>query len=223
MKRATRTAGQKEVFRRGGYNYLLFQPREYAAEEAWPLILFLHGAGERGDDLEAVSRHGVPNIVKDRPDFPFLVVSPQCPAGEAWDWGLLGDLLLDVEETEKVDSERIYLTGISMGGYGAWAAAIAYPQRFAALAPVSGGGEPSLVERIKHLPVWAFHGAKDRIVPVSESKIMVEALKRYSSDVRLTIYPDAGHDCWAETYGNPELYEWFLSHKRFLGPLTGRL
>lgn len=217
-----KTANQRAVFRNRGYNYLLFHPQGYAKKKTWPLILFLHGVSERGSDLEAVTRHGVAKIVKERPDFPFVVVSPQCPMGESWDPAALGDVLREVEETGRIDTERIYLTGLSMGGYGAWAMALKYPEQFAALAPVCGGGDPSLVFRIRHLPVWAFHGAKDLIVPVSESKVMVEALKRYSKDVRLTIYPEAGHDCWTETYNNPELYKWFLNHTRFHDPLTGR-
>jgi predicted peptidase len=126
----------------------------------------------------------------------------------------LNDLLQEIIRMHRVDRQRIYLTGLSMGGYGTWSLAMAYPDTFAALAPVCGGGDPGRVGRIKHLPIWVFHGAKDDIVPFEESESMVKALRRAGNDVRFTVYPDARHDSWTETYNNPRLYEWFLSHRR---------
>jgi predicted peptidase len=200
-------------------DYLLFVPADYAsADRDWPLMLFLHGAGERGDDIERVKLHGPPKLVENDPDFPFIVVSPQCPAGDWWSDETmqlaLVDLLDDVSSRYNMDEERVYLTGLSMGGYGAWALAARQPNRFAAVAPICGGGKPEFAKAIGKLPVWAFHGAKDDVVPVEASREMVDALKAAGGEVRFTVYPDADHDSWTQTYENPELYDWLLSHTR---------
>lgn len=206
-------------------NYLLFLPRDYARRRAerWPLILFLHGAGERGTDLAKVKVHGPPKLVATRPDFPFIVVSPQCPEGEIWDSEALLALLDHVLARYRVDPGRVYLTGLSMGGYGTWALGLRAPERFAAIAPICGGGDVLPVhlgpgERnpaLRTLAVWAFHGAKDTVVPLQESERMVEALRRAGcQEVKLTVYPDAGHDAWTATYAKQELYDWFLQHRR---------
>jgi predicted peptidase len=206
----------KDVTRRVDLRYLLYLPRDYAAapDRRWPTILFLHGAGERGNDLNVVKKHGVANIVEERDDFPFIVVSPQCPANEWWYPSLLSALLDAVEETCRVDPDRLYVTGLSMGGFGTWALAAAESRRFAAIAPVCGGGDPDVAGEIAHLPVWAFHGARDQVVPLRMSEEMIQALQAHGSDARLTVYPEAGHDSWRETYANPALYEWFLEHRR---------
>ena len=198
-----------------GLHYLLFLPAAYAVHpQRWPLMLFLHGAGERGDDLQLVKRHGVAKIVEEQPAFPLLVVSPQCPPTEAWAPEPLLALLDDIEQHYDVDPERLYVTGLSMGGFGTWAVAIAAPDRFAAIAPICGGGDPSRVGVLRHLPVWAFHGARDPIVPLQRTVEMVEALRQCGGNVRFTVYPEAGHDAWTATYANPELYTWFLAHTR---------
>jgi predicted peptidase len=204
--------------------YLLFLPKGYKAQDArkWPLILFLHGAGERGTNLWLVAKHGPPKIVKDKPDFPFIVVSPQCPPRERWRNDVLLALLDEITSTLNVDPQRIYLTGLSMGGYGTWSLGLAHPEKFAGLAPICGGGEPIAVAladpeklpALKTLPIWAFHGAKDPVVKPEESERMVEAIKRIGGDAKLTVYPEAQHDAWTATYDNPELYTWFLEHKR---------
>ena len=196
-------------------HYLLFLPSTYAVHpQRWPLMLFLHGAGERGDDLQLVKRHGVAKIVEEQPAFPLLVVSPQCPPTEAWAPEPLLALLDDIEQHYDMDPERLYVTGLSMGGFGTWAVAIAAPDRFAAIAPICGGGDPSRVGVLRHLPVWAFHGARDPIVPLQRTVEMVEALRQCGGNVRFTVYPEAGHDAWTATYANPELYAWFLAHTR---------
>ena len=198
-----------------GLHYLLFLPSTYAVHpQRWPLMLFLHGAGERGDDLQLVKRHGVAKIVEEQPAFPLLVVSPQCPPTEAWAPEPLLALLDDIEQHYDVDPERLYVTGLSMGGFGTWAVAIAAPDRFAAIAPICGGGDPSRVGVLRHLPVWAFHGARDPLVPLQRTVEMVEALRQCGGNVRFTVYPEAGHDAWTATYANPELYAWFLAHTR---------
>ena len=195
-------------------DYLLFLPKDYqTAGERWPMILFLHGAGERGEDLEKVKIHGPPKIVESNTDFRFIVISPQSRKF-GWDVKLLEALLDDVILRYHADPDRIYLTGLSMGGFGTWALASAQPDRFAAIVPICGGGDPKTVDRLAELPAWVFHGAKDKVVSPERSRQMVEALEAAGGNVRLTVYPDAGHDSWTETYDNPELYRWLLEQKR---------
>lgn len=202
------------------YDYLLHLPPDYGQDpqQRWPLILFLHGAGERGSDVQRVKTQGIPKLVDEQPDFPFIAVSPQCPEERFWPNEVEGLLALLDEITARyaVDMERIYLTGLSMGGFGAWSLAIAAPERFAAVAPICGGffGPVQMVQRLKGLTVWAFHGVKDPVVALEQSERLVKVLQELGSEARLTAYPEAGHDAWTETYANPELYTWFLAHKR---------
>ncbi len=207
---------EAEITRKVELGYLLYLPEEYdeAEEKQWPLLMFLHGAGETGNNLERVKMHGPPKRIEAGDDFPFIVVSPQAPR-RGWDPIELKALLDEVISEHRVDEDRVYLTGLSMGGFGTWALAAEDPDRFAAIAPICGGGNPVSAARIKDLPIWVFHGAKDQVVPLRSSEDMVSALKRNNAErVKFTIYPDAGHDSWTETYDNQELYDWFLEHKR---------
>ena len=194
-------------------SYLLFLPEDYDKEKSWPLILFLHGAGESGSDVDKVKAHGPPKIVETKKDFPFIVVSPQSRRF-GWNVDALIGLLDHVVSKYRVDRRRIYLTGLSMGGYGTWSLAARAPDRFAAIVPICGGGNPADAEKLKKLPIWVFHGAKDGTVPISRSEQMVEAIKAAGGNVEFTIYPDAGHDSWTETYADPKLYKWLLKHQR---------
>jgi predicted peptidase len=205
----------KEVTITVKMNYLLYLPENFDADSRrWPLMLFLHGAGESGTDLTKVKQHGPPKIVETKKDFPFILVSPQS-SGRGWNADTLNALLDDVMQNYRVDPDRVYLTGLSMGGFGTWALAAAHPERFAAIAPICGGGNPRDAAKIKDLPIWVFHGAKDPTVPLRSSQAMVDALKEAKApEVKFTIYPDAGHDSWTETYNNPDLYKWFLEHKK---------
>ena len=192
-------------------NYLLYLPKDYnASNENFPLVLFLHGAGERGTDIEKVKTHGLPKLINQGKDFPFIVVSPQCPENMFWNTDILSALLDEIEENYRVDKNRIYVTGLSMGGHGTWSLAIAQPNRFAAIAPVCGWSVPSIACTIKDIPIWVFHGAKDVVVPIAASEQMVEKLKSCGANVKFTVYPEANHDAWTETYNNEELYKWFL-------------
>ncbi|HBE68754.1 MAG TPA: phospholipase [Planctomycetaceae bacterium] len=195
--------------------YWLYLPEAYETQDKWPLMLFLHGGGEGGGELEKVKKHGPPKLLDQGASMPMIVVAPQNPSEtQFWDDQALSRLLDELDTQLKVDSRRIYLTGLSRGGYGAWRLAIQNPDRFAALVPISGGGAQPYVKRIKDLPTWVFHGAKDPVIPVSESERMVRALKAAGGDVRLTVYPDAAHDAWTEAYNTPELYQWLAGQAR---------
>lgn len=206
---------EKEITVKVQLNYLLYLPEGYKQndEKKWPLILFLHGAGERGNDLDLVKKHGPPKIVEQK-DLPFIIVSPQCPAEKRWSVRDLDLLLEKIIKDHRVEKNRIYLTGLSLGAYGTWEYATEKPERFAAIAPICGGGSPWQVYRLASMPVWVFHGAKDPVVPIEKSEEMVKALEKVNGNVKFTVYPEATHDSWTETYDNPELYEWFLKQKQ---------
>lgn len=209
--------------------YLLYLPQEYDSkrDEGFPLVLFLHGAGERGDDLAKVKTHGPPKLIESGKHFPFVLISPQCPKDQTWDASALSSLLDEITTNYNVDVDRVYLTGLSMGGYGTWDLGLSEPERFAALAPICGGGNlldvllvpESRKEIFGKLPVRVYHGAKDPVVPLSESERMVAGMKHHgASDIELTIYPEASHDSWTQTYEDPKFFEWMLEQKRPSNP-----
>ncbi|MDT7856536.1 prolyl oligopeptidase family serine peptidase [Rubrivirga sp. S365] len=207
-----RTAGEALVSLPDGY--------DADPEARWPLLLFLHGAGERGDSLALVGVHGPLKERRAGRDLPlasptsrFVVVAPQVPEGQRWTTGRVVAALDDALARYRVDADRVYLTGLSMGGYGTWEAIEKVPERFAAAVPVCGGGNRLGIGAARDVPVWAFHGAMDTVVPVGASVEMVRALREAGGAVRFTVYPDAGHDAWTETYANPAVYEWLLQHR----------
>jgi predicted peptidase len=219
--------GQHAYARGGGdsgLNYLLFLPQQYLVDPdvKWPLLVFLHGVAKRGDTQEAledIKLDGPPKIVEDRSDFPFIVLSPQCPSETYWYPVLdrLETLIESIRTTYAVDERRIYLTGLSMGGFGTWRLALEYPDRFAAIVPIAGGyifendEVPEDICALKNLPIWVFHGGEDESVPSWQSKILVDALRQCPANVRFTLYPDANHaDAWKQAYADPELYTWLL-------------
>ncbi len=201
-------------------SYWLFLPNDYAAktDKKWPLLLFLHGSGERGDLIDNVKVHGPPKLLGDPAKakvWPFITVSPQCPDGNSWSPTQLGLLLDDLEKKYEIDRDRIYVTGLSMGGFGTWGMLHQFPKRFAAGVPICGGFDPAVAERFVDTPIWVFHGAKDKAVPVSLSTDLVDAIKKNGGKrVRSTVYPDLDHDSWTASYDNPELYRWLLEQKR---------
>lgn len=197
--------------------YKLYLPQGYADAVDLPLLIFLHGSGQRGDDLARVDDHGIPKLIAKGQQFPFIVLSPQCPAQYDWDVETLYALTKEIMATYKVDQSRVYLTGLSMGGWGTWCFAVEHPELFAAIAPVCGRLERNVTgkaERLLDIPTWVFHGAKDYTVPVSNSEIMVRALKEVGANVKFTKYPELNHNCWDATYDNEELYKWFLKQKK---------
>ena len=195
-------------------DYLLYLPDNYhdRKDERFPLLVFLHGAGERGDDLELVKKHGLPKMIDAGDSFPFIVISPQCPENQVWDTELVYQLITRIESAYSVDKRRIYLTGLSMGGYATWELLADHPDIFAAAIPICGGGEAWRAKYMKDVPIWAFHGARDLTVPVERTREMVEALEKVGGKVKYTEYPEAEHDSWTQTYNTPDLYNWLLEH-----------
>jgi predicted peptidase len=203
-------------------NYLLYVPPDSRRPgQGWPLILFLHGSEQRGDDPSVLESLPILAFAEENPDFPFVAVVPQCPRYLHWSPVMLKEMLDVVEAAVLVDRSKVYLTGFSMGGYGVWQTAAAYPGVFAAIAPVCGPSDLPDAPLLAAMPVWAFHGALDQNVPLSESQKMVDALGRAGGKTRLTVYPDASHDCWDLTYRDSRLYLWFLAHALGDGALGG--
>jgi predicted peptidase len=195
--------------------FLLYLPEGFGDDgRQWPLIVFLHGSGESGNDLEKVKAHGPPKILAEKKDFPFIVVSPQAEAGRRFDEDAIVALLDELVRQLPVDEDRIYLTGLSMGGFATWGWAAQEPERFAAIAPIAGGWEPEEACKLKDIPIWAFHGARDALVPLGPHQEMIDAVIACGGNAKMTVYPEAEHDSWTATYANPELYDWFLQHRR---------
>lgn len=207
-------AQQVEKQSKLGVHYWEYTPNSVQESEKLPLLIFLHGMGERGNDLNKVKFHGPPSFLDDKKDFPFICISPQCPDTIYWNEELLLPFYDEIIAKYPIDKNRIYITGLSMGGFGTWKSIIAKPDLFAAAVPICGGGDPSKLESIKSLPIWVFHGAKDDVVPLIRSKEMVDGLKELGSNVKFTVYPEATHNSWTETYNNPELYDWLLQQKK---------
>lgn len=197
-------------------SYALVLPDGYDdSDAAWPLVLFLHGSGERGDDLSRVAIHGPLKEVREGRAFPFVLVAPQLPADRPrWEARELGALLDHIEATHRIDPTRVYVTGLSMGGYATWDLVMHFPDRFAAAAPVCGGGLPFRAPAFAQTPIWAFHGALDPIVPLERSAEMARAVNAMGGEVKLTVYPEATHDAWSATYADPAFYAWMLDHRR---------
>jgi predicted peptidase len=199
----------------GKLHYLSYEPPGWG-EELRPLVLFLHGAAQRGDDLEQVASVGIPLEIERGHNYPFVAISPQCPPDTSWDsfTSALSELLDEVIPKYKIDPRRVYLTGISMGGFGAWKLAASEPHRFAALVAICGGGNPAAAQALRALPTWAFHGQNDPVVPASKTQEMVQALEAVGAPIKVTIYPGAGHEIWDQTYKNAEVFEWLLGQRR---------
>lgn len=199
------------------YPFLLFTPHSYGleAKKRWPLIIFLHGSGERGTDIEKVKIHGPPKIVATQSEFPFVVASPLLESGGDWNEVKLEQVLQRVTHRLKIDRNRIYLTGLSRGGHATWRWAAGRSATFAAIVPIAGRGDPSQACALKKMPVWAFHGNKDGVVPPEGSSKMVDAINACGGSARLTMYSNVGHDSWTRAFDDPALYAWLLSqHKR---------
>lgn len=201
------------------YKYLLYVPKDYNENKKdYPLVIYLHGRSRRGNDLNMLKKYGPPFLVKKGYDFDFIIASPQCPATKYWsseNW--FEPLYSELKNKYQVDTNKVYLTGMSMGGYGVFSTALEYPETFAALIALCGGCMNSDLKRIctlKHIPIWAFHGAKDELVPFSESKKIADALKKCDGNMKLTKMPNAGHAIHEVYEDNTELYKWMLKQQR---------
>jgi len=199
-------------------NYLVAVPEGYDPKgEALPLVLFLHGAGERGDNLARVKFHGPPRLIEQGKPLNAIVVSPQCPADTWWTdhIQLLSKLLDKIERDYTIDQDRIYVTGLSMGGYGTFALAAHEPKRFAAAVPICGGGSWLQARAMGKLPIWVFHGEADKVIPVDESRQLFNYIQRLGNDnAKLTVYPGVDHDSWTQTYANQDVWDWLFAQKR---------
>ena len=220
------------------YRYVVFVPIEWTSARKWPIVLFLHGAGERGEDGLQQSQTGIGGAIRSHADrFPAIVVMPQCRKNLWWlapSMEAQAIAALDAATSEfNGDPERTYLTGLSMGGYGTWDLAGKMPNRFAAIAPICGGVKipvryvkdtgvaqtespdmyAAAARKVASIPIWAFHGGADPAVPVEESRYMVAALKALNADVRYTEYPGVGHNSWDKAYDEPDFPAWLFQQK----------
>lgn len=203
----------------GSIGYLLYLPEAEAAEGRSPVMLFLHGRGESYGPLSLVKKWGPPRLVERGESLPYILVSPQCPGESRWSapeqQSALRQLLDHILKTYPADENRVYLTGLSMGGYGSWTLAAAHPERFAAVVPVCGGGDPEKADALRALPIWVFHGTEDSAVPYQRSVDMVEAIKTAGGEkIRFTSLEHVGHNCWSAAYATPELYQWLNRQRR---------
>lgn len=214
--------------------YRLLKPVKTEKKTNYPLIIFLHGSGERGNDNEKQLIHGT-WLFKQKENlanYPAYVMAPQCPEGQRWvevDWkkkttrmpdepsqslSLVMEMMDILLSTYPIDPNRIYVTGLSMGGYGTWDLICRYPDRFAAAVPICGGGDAECAEFIKDIPVWAFHSSDDPVVPVEQTRNMIEAIRAAGGNPRYTEYSNAGHGSWKPAYEEPELLPWLFAQKR---------
>ncbi|WP_200947208.1 dienelactone hydrolase family protein [Rhizobacter sp. Root404] len=197
------------------WRYLVWMPEAADRPAAgWPLLIFLHGSGERGTDLARVKAHGPPKYAAAGRRFPFVLVAPQLPEERQWDPDAIEALRADLIARGPIDPDRVLLTGMSLGGHGTWDYAVEYPDRLAAIAPVCGSGVPSLAMRLARLPVWSFHGALDDVVPIAPDRLMIDAVRAAGGRPKFTVYPDVGHNAWDPAYADPALYDWLLAQRR---------
>jgi predicted peptidase len=213
--------------------YRLLKPVSPESMETFPLVIFLHGAGERGTDNEVQIKHITELFTdpKNRGKYPCYVVAPQCPKNQMWTRSegpkndvdipkkpplpmeMVIQLIEKLSQEFPIDQTRIYITGLSMGGYGTWDLLARFPDKFAAAVPICGGGAPNTVARFKHVPIWAFHGALDKIVQPQESRQMIDALRKGGAVPGYTEYPDVEHNSWVQAYKEPHLLHWLFKQK----------
>ncbi|WP_159520861.1 carboxylesterase family protein [Sunxiuqinia indica] len=196
---------------KANYNYLTYLPENYDSlnHKLFPVIFYLHGRSVSGTDIQQIKTYGLPYFLDKGKKLDFIVVAPQCPWGKNWasdNW--FDTVYAEINAKYRIDSSRIYLTGMSLGGFGTWELANRYPNRFAAIAPLCGGGKDEWAENLSHIPIWVFHGAQDKLVPVLRSDRMVKALQAYDSPISYNRFPDKGHNLH-RIYNDDRLYEWF--------------
>ncbi len=214
---------EKKLFEnKSGVNlpYLVYYPTDYNPEQKYPLVVFLHGYGERGkptgENLELVGTVALPKVVENNPDVPFILVAPQCPDTDIWASHIetLDKFLSHVLKTENIDTKRLYLTGISMGGMGTWIWAQTHPELFSAIVPVCGIGATWMGEEIKNLPIWTFHGKDDPVIPYVITETIVNNVRANGGNIKFTLYENTNHNSWDKAYAEPTLFDWLLSHHK---------
>lgn len=198
--------------------YTVYIPPTYTTDRAWPTLLFLHGSGERGVDGFLQTDVGIAKAIRRNHDaVPAIVVMPQCPNGKSWTdpepAKLALDCLEDVSKAYKVDPKRMYLTGLSMGGRGVWFIAARTRGAFAAMVPICGGGDPKDASKLADIPIWCFHGAEDKSVPVAETERMVDAVEKAGGDIKFTRFAGADHAVWDRVYGDPKMWQWLFAQE----------
>lgn len=199
------------------FAYAQYLPKDYDESKKYPLVIFLHGAGEVGDDLDVACSHGYMKYVREEgKEYPFICVAPQCPSGKYW--GCFTESLIAfldyIIDTLSVDKQRVYLTGLSMGGTGTWMLAMAAPEKFAAIAPICGSGIVWNWGAFKKIPVYIYHGDCDDIVPIDESITMLKSVNKNGGNAQIKICYGLGHNAWDIAYADDELIDWLLSHKK---------
>lgn len=199
----------------GKLGYLLHIP-ENLPKDGRKLMVFLHGAGERGDDLDKVKTIGVAKLLDEGKDIPAVVICPQCPNDIVWTNIVFAvkELIDKTVEEFDIDKNCITITGLSMGGFGTWEMGITYPDLFAAIAPVCGGGMSWRTALLRDVPVWAFHGDKDNVVPIKNSLEMVDAVNANGGNAKLTIFHDISHDSWTPAYSETTVIDWLLQQRK---------
>lgn len=203
-----------EVRRSGDIQYVIKFPKNYKSNEKHPVIISLHGAGGRGTDVTERYNNNLFNAANNISDFPFVCIEPQCHGNTWFDiYEQLKNFVVEIVSSDYADTERIYLMGASMGGYTVWQLAMSMPEFFAAIVPLCGGGMYWNGARLTNVPVWAFHGAKDKIVLPEESEKMVNSVLKHGGEAKLTIFPENEHNVWDDVYSDPEVYKWMLAHK----------
>ena len=203
---------KKELFE--DLEYLISFPADYRKGSKYPVVLFLHGAGTRGNDISVLERNAFMAVGGRYPELSFITVAPHCKTGTWFDrFETLKRFVLMLTCSDYADPERIYLVGNSMGGYGTWQLGMSMPECFAAIIPICGGGMYWNAHTLVYVPVWAFHGDRDSVVSCEESKKMVDAINGMGGNARLTVYPNTDHDSWTATYNNREVFEWLLSQR----------
>lgn len=200
--------------------YYVFLPENYDANKKYPLVLFLHGAGERGDGskekLPLVCVNALPKYAEEGEEYPFILLCPQCPENIVWNNIVLTlrALVDKIAAQYSADPDRIVCTGLSMGGFGTWEMGVTYPDYFAAIAPVCGGGFSWRAALLKDMPVWAFHGDADNVVPISYSETMVEAIKKSGGNVKFTVFPGVNHNSWDSAYQTTDVVKWLTEQRK---------
>lgn len=214
MAQETRHQFDTQIIAQHRYGYILNTPKDIKSKK--PLIVFLHGSGEKGSNLEMVKNHGPLKFIKSN-SLDAYILAPQCPENAYWDSESLHQLVQKIVSENNIDPSRIYLTGLSMGAWGAWNLAFAYPETFAALVPIAGFVDRvPMIEncKIESIPTRIFHGVLDDVVPMEYSIAIYKKLQQCSKDIQLTLFDDANHDSWSRVYDNPEIYKWMLNQKK---------